>query len=51
MKKTFLFLTLLCSSTLMQAQQDPHLALYVFNPTMYNPAYAGNAQDPELTLA
>ena len=50
MKKTLLFL-LLCSATLMQAQQDPHLALYVFNPTMYNPAYAGNAQDPELTLA
>ncbi|MDG2279867.1 MAG: hypothetical protein P8L42_04465, partial [Flavicella sp.] len=22
-----------------------------FNPTMYNPAYAGNAQDPQLSLA
>ena len=51
MKKTFLLASIFFGALGLQAQQDPHLALYVFNPTMYNPAYAGNAQDPQLSLA
>ena len=51
MKKSILLASILFSATGLFAQQDPHLALYVFNPTMYNPSYAGNAQDPELSLA
>ncbi len=50
MKKSILLASILFSATGLFAQQDPHLALYVFNPTMYNPSYAGNAQDPELSL-
>ncbi|MDC3353945.1 PorP/SprF family type IX secretion system membrane protein [Schleiferiaceae bacterium] len=51
MKKTIILAIGMMAASMVHAQQDPHLALYVFNPTMYNPAYAGNAQDPQLSLA
>lgn len=41
-KKQFFALIGLCTMMSVQAQQDPHYSQYMFNQSVFNPAYAGN---------
>lgn len=43
-KKKFFALLGLCSVMGMQAQQDPHYSQYMFNQSVFNPAYAGSQE-------
>ncbi|WP_179948688.1 PorP/SprF family type IX secretion system membrane protein [Flavobacterium sediminis] len=42
MKKKLQLLILLFSTTILFAQQDPQYTNYMFNPMLFNPAYAGS---------
>jgi hypothetical protein len=44
MKKVILALTLVYSSLLLKAQQDPHYTQFFLNRLNYNPAYAGTEE-------
>lgn len=42
--KKFFILIGLCSAMSLQAQQDPHYSQYMFNQSVFNPAYAGSQE-------
>jgi type IX secretion system PorP/SprF family membrane protein len=50
MKKSILFMVLLCSLKLASAQQGPLLSHYMFNGLLLNPAYAGSKEYVSSTL-